>query len=87
VLIFAFGRSKVLDVGEITERKETHMSVPSITYAEACSHAEANWAATDGMVAGGGYYVDFEDVGVRLAHIRVTDSGVARLVRWEEVAS
>lgn len=63
------------------------MSVPSITYAEACEHAEANWSATDGMVAGGGYYVAFEGVGVRLAHIRVSDGGVAHLVRWEEVAS
>ena len=58
----------------------------TITYAEACDHAEANYNQTNGLVTGGGYHVDFGgDMGVRLAHIRVTDSGVARLVSTEPV--
>jgi hypothetical protein len=80
-----FGRSKVLDVGEITERKETHMTVSSITIGEALEHASANWERTDGMVAGGSYIVEFEDLGLRLVHVKVLPGGVAIPAYWEPV--
>lgn len=79
--------SKVLYVGEITERKESHMSVPSITIGEALEHAAANWERTDGLVAGGSYIVEFEDLGLRTVHVKVLPGGVAIPSHWELVTA
>ena len=61
----------------------------TITYEQACDHAQMNWYNTDGAVAGGGYFCRFHDdenaTFVRLVHIRVTDQGVARLAYTEAV--
>ena len=66
--------------------EEVIMDIASITYSEACAHAEANYNQTNGLVTGGGYHVDFGgDMGVRLAHIRVSENGIARLVQTETI--
>ena len=61
----------------------------TISYSEACDHAQKNWHYTDGAVTGGGYFCTFNDdeggTFVRLVHIRVNDEGVARLAYTEAV--
>ena len=54
------------------------MFVPTISYTEACKHAEANHKATGGLVAGGDYLVKFDDGSVRLVELRIGASGIAR---------
>ena len=61
----------------------------TITYEQACDHAQMNWHNTDGAVAGGGYFCRFHDdeggMFVRLVHIRIDGQGVARLAYTEAV--
>ena len=52
----------------------------SISYEEACKHAEANYRRTNGMVVGGGYNVRFPSGDVRLVDLRIGALGIARPV-------
>ena len=62
-------------------RKESDMdSAPTISYAEACAHAEANYVSTNGLVCGGTYRVEFAD-GAHLVDLRIGASGIARPAR------
>tara|TARA_R110002167_G_scaffold30123_5_gene99897 strand:+ start:173 stop:406 length:234 start_codon:yes stop_codon:yes gene_type:complete len=64
-----------------TARKESDMdSSPTISYAEACAHAEANYVSTNGLVCGGTYRVAFDD-GAHLVDLRIGVSGIARPAR------
>lgn len=55
-------------------------SAPTISYAEACAHAEANYVSTNGLVRGGTYRVEFAD-GAHLVDLRIGASGIARPAR------
>lgn len=49
----------------------TMSTIPATTYDEACDHAEAQYTATGGLVAGGDYMVRFDDGEVRLVELRI----------------
>ena len=52
------------------------------SYDEACDHAEAQYEATNGLVAGGTYMVRFSDGAVAEVELRISSkSGIARPVQ------
>jgi len=63
--------------------QEVTMSAPlTISYAEACEHAEMNYRNTNGLVCGGSYMIHSDEVGVYEVDLRVDpDLGIARPVR------
>jgi hypothetical protein len=58
----------------------TSTTIPTTSYGEACDHAEAQYLATNGLVAGGGYMVRFDDGTVAEVELRIVD-GIARPLR------
>lgn len=58
--------------------------IPTTTYEEACDNAQANFERTDGAVVGGTYIVDMWGL-TKVIHLRVNESGTARLVDVRDV--
>jgi len=54
----------------------------TVSYEEACKHAEDNYRSTGGAIVGGGYMVRMHDGRVMEIELRVTKSGIARPV-WD----
>lgn len=53
-------------------------TMEATTYAEACAHAEANCRRTNGMIRGGGYWIESEDGDIYHVDLRVGANGIAR---------
>jgi hypothetical protein len=57
----------------------SNATMQSTTLAEAMRHAEDNYRRTNGMVCGGGYWVESPEGDVYHAEIRVNETGAYEL--------
>lgn len=58
----------------------SNRTIESTTYAEACAHAEEQYRRTNGMIRGGGYWVESDEGDVYHVDLRVGENGIARPV-------